>query len=503
MKTFSLQWLAILGATAVTSALGVASCSAVRTDGTNVASVPSPATGGANDAGPAGVARSAPEVSYFKDIRPLLDTHCTGCHTDGGIAFSLRDAEAVRNKKSTVVHAVESRQMPIWLAAPGHQSYRDDPTLSDAEIDLFRRWRDGGFAWGSPSDAPKEAKGAPAQGDIEGDFRAPLLAKGVSYLPDQNNADDYRCFLVEWPYRDQVKYMTGMQVVPGKREVVHHLVVFGVDAAIAPALHALDAEEPGPGYQCLGGPLPDRLSDPKVQKRIGAKFPGVIDLLKHGRATDWLGHWAPGMRGTTFPEGTGMPLRKGGLVVVQVHYYSRTAPGVADTGGEIRFALADRVAKPGFMLPLSYDPWLDSEVNRTLVVPPGKKATVQYAMSLNDVLEYGKAATGLKGDVEALELHTVNVHMHSYGASAQTYLEAADGSRDVLLDIPRWDINWQRNYVLNAPKVIKPEEAARMKIDVSCTFANDGSKEVIGGLGSNDEMCFDFSFFALRPKARL
>jgi hypothetical protein len=83
--------------------------------------------------------------------------------------------------------------------------------------------------------------------------------------------------------------------------------------------------------------------------------------------------------------------------------------------------------------------------------------------------------------------------MHSFGASANAYLTGADGARHVLLEIPHWDLAWQRDYTFAEPKVFAASDFAGTKLGVQCTFHNPTDHEVFGGYGSDDEMCFDFS----------
>lgn len=441
---------------------------------------------------------AASGVTYHKDVKPLLDERCTGCHATGEIAFPLTDYQTVAEKKSAVVSAVEARRMPVWLAASGHQSYREDPTFSPEQIELLKQWEAGGFEEGDPADARGDAKGANLV-DLDADVTLPLLAKDKSYTPDQKSADDYRCFVVDWPHKDKTKYMTGFQALPGNPEVVHHLVAYMVSPSAVAMVKELDQEEAGDGYQCFGGAMPDRLGDPEVYKRMQKKYPEATKSFRGN--SHWLGHWAPGMRGNLLPEGTGLPIAPGGLMVVQVHYYTLTAPNTADRGSEVRFKLADKVDKPGFIIPLTKDEWMDGPGELgALAIPVGGEVTVNHAMRLDYITEYGKEVTGVK-DVARLELHSANLHMHSYGKSSVAYLnDDKAGKKEVLLEIPKWNLSWQRDFTLVEPKVVEAAALGDHSLEVSCTFENKTTKEVYGGLGSDDEMCFNFSFFAIVPK---
>jgi hypothetical protein len=324
------------------------------------------------------------------------------------------------------------------------------------------------------------------------------LPDGVTYTPTQDPIDDYRCFPVEWPFQDQRKYVTGFEAIPGERAIQHHIVVYAVPKAVIPALRQLDDEEPGPGYKCFGGALPDRLSDEGVRTRIIAAYPEAFPD-GHPPRDIWVGHWAPGMRGNDLPAGSGLPIPPGSLLVVQVHYFSGNAPGRGGPGGEVRFKVADQVERPGFVLPMTADEWLDGKNNRSLVVPPGGEASVSLTHTFDEIIGMGAFVLDLPPSrIAAVELTSVNLHMHSYGKNAQVTLLGPGGSSETLLDIPAWDLGFQRDFDLVRPKVIAEAEARDWSLRLDCHYGNRGDAEIYGGYGSNDEMCFDFSFLSFR-----
>lgn len=432
-------------------------------------------------------------ATYYQNIKPLIEARCEGCHLPGGVAFSLKTEADVMAKKTNIALAVAAKRMPVWLAAPGHQDYRDDPTLNAAELAQFAQWKAGGYQIGDPNGPVDQVRQVTLK-DLDADVTIPLLPAGDSYLPNQAAADDYHCFVLEWPLAADKKYMTGFQAIPGNTSVVHHLVAYRIRDEVVPMLRRLDELEPGAGYQCFGGALPDSLGDPAIRAQMNREFPGV--LQRNSRAGMWLGHWAPGMRGAEFPEGTGVPMLPGGLVVVQVHFYTKTAPNTADSGSEVRFKLVDQVPKPAFIIPLSNGDWFDGQSTRSLVVPPHGETTVSYSETLEDIAYFGRRELGLTGPYKGLELQTVNLHMHSFGKSAITTLTGPQGSKETLLEIPRWNLSWQRDFTFVQSKVFAKDDLAGYRLGLDCTFKNDTNQEVYGGLGSGDEMCMNFSLIA-------
>lgn len=434
---------------------------------------------------------AAASVTYYKDIQPIMKERCSGCHDNGQIAFSLSEYQDTVSKKEAVIAAVLSRRMPVWPAAAGHQLYKEDPSLSEAQLALFKQWKENGFPAGQESDKPKDEHGTLLT-DLQSDVTLPILGEGESYLPTQDKPDDYRCFIVSWPNRTSVQYITGFQGIPGDRRIAHHLVAYKVKPKYLPLIQELDAEEPGAGYGCFNGALPDRLYTDDVYERMSGKYPGVLDDVN--TASQWIGHWAPGMRGHLLPAGTGIPVSPYAIFVIQVHYYSAGSPQTADKGGSIRLTLASQVEKPGFVVPFSQGDWLDGKRAGTLVIPAGQELTVHHSEPLTNLIEEGRSELGITGPIEAVEMHSANLHMHSYGKSAVAYLTNATGERETLLEIPRWNLNWQQDFTFAKPKVFTTAMAESNRMHVSCTFSNQTDRDIYGGFGSDDEMCFNFTY---------
>ena len=195
------------------------------------------------------------ELTYHKDIKPIIDRHCVACHTLGGIGpFVLEDYAGIYEMRTQVKRAVTERIMPPWLAADGCSDYQDDFSLSDAQIEAIGRWVDQGAKEGTPD----EETAAPPT--IKGLSRVDLtLQLPVRYTPTIR-PDDYRCFVVDWP-EDKIKYVTGFHVEPDNTALVHHVIAYLVSPKKrrqgaeegrqrgGPGLHLLRRTRHGPGLQ--------------------------------------------------------------------------------------------------------------------------------------------------------------------------------------------------------------------------------------------------------------
>jgi hypothetical protein len=133
----------------------------------------------------AGVAALAADVSsspasftFHKDVLPILQKNCQGCHRPGQIApMSFLTYENVRPWAKAMKAAVASRKMPPWFADPKYGHFANDRALKQSEIDTIVAWADGGAKEGDAKDAPP-AVAWPADGwQIQPDY----IVKGPEY----------------------------------------------------------------------------------------------------------------------------------------------------------------------------------------------------------------------------------------------------------------------------------------------------------------------------------
>ena len=223
------------------------------------------------------------DVGFYADVMPLVDANCVTCHADDGVSFSFEDPEVTYNFRAAIALAVENNSMPPWLAEPGHQSYEGDYSLSAEQKALIAEWAAAGYPLGEPQSLVSVGE---EEQSFDADWTVDILQQGP-YLPDQVNKDDYRCFIVDWPYESDI-YVTGFMAEPGNTRIAHHLVAHMVGPESVQLLKTLSEEEDGQGHQCFGGPLPDRIED--VRAQVEDRFPGEWEKLANDNY--WLSHWA-------------------------------------------------------------------------------------------------------------------------------------------------------------------------------------------------------------------
>jgi hypothetical protein len=99
-----------------------------------------------------------PATTFTRDIAPILQKSCQNCHRPGAIApMALLTYQDVRPWARAIKQKVQAREMPPWYIDRhiGIQKFKDDPSLTDAEIATIAGWVDAGAPAGNPADMPK------------------------------------------------------------------------------------------------------------------------------------------------------------------------------------------------------------------------------------------------------------------------------------------------------------------------------------------------------------
>ena len=103
----------------------------------------------------------------------------------------------------------------------------------------------------------------------------------------------------------------------------------------------------------------------------------------------------------------------------------------------------------------------------------------------------------LKDDQTGAEIHSVFPHMHQLGFAITVYLDRENGEREVLVDVPAYDFNWQREYVFQESLIAEPGDT----LGIECHWNNSEEYRIENGLspsepfdvgwgeGTVDEMC--------------
>lgn len=385
------------------------------------------------------------EVTFTKDVLPILQENCQTCHRPSGTnlsgmiaPMSFMTYEEVRPWSKAIVKAVTEKVMPPWDASPEfHGVFRNERTLTDEEIATIAAWVQQGAKRGNPDDAPAPIS-FPETGwnfgepDLVVDFPEPFFVKDeiedlyeniTTILSDEQLPED--------------RWIRSIEFKPGS-EIVHHIIG-----------HATSKEHAGDTTRGM------------------------------------LGGNAPGADQSEWPAGYGIFLPKGSAITFAMHYHKEPGPGTGRWDSSqigMQFHPKDmKVTHPVTIFPISYG---------AFEIPPHHK---NWKVGSSHTFE------------EDTVLLSMLPHMHLRGTKAKYTAFYPDGTSELLLDVPNWDFNWQTGYDLAEPKTLP----AGTRVEMEFWYNNSEEQAALAGFNPNQAIRFggpttdemDLAWMTVAPKA--
>lgn len=418
---------------------------------------------------PTAGAGSAKETPTWSDVSPILEAHCLRCHTPGSVApMSLRSYGEVRPWAKAIRRNVTTGTMPPWFADPEVGRFKNDPRLTEEEIDVIARWVDGGAP-------PGEASEPDATTAVLSDEHssAPTWQLGrPDLIVEMPEAFDIPAEgIIDYVYlrtpmgTTEPRWVRAVEVLAGSRAHVHHIDVM-VCAAGCPNSQFYAALEPGVPTQ------PPRMP----QRRQKPEFDsfGMVD----GDDTEFYYSFLPGGAPLELPEGHGRLLPAGAELILSLHYTANGEPARDRSRIGLYF-----LEEPPERRVVSF--FLD---NWTIWIPAGApryEAFTRRALAID------------------ANLLAVTPHMHFRGAAAELALQpvAAEADRRRILSVPDYDFAWQITYQLDPPMHLEKGSELQLTTVFDNSADNpynpDPTVDVGWGLQSWDEMSSAFLEFAV------
>src|SRR5262245_46636323 len=89
------------------------------------------------------LAAEGPSVTFTKDVAPIVYKSCVECHRPTMFApMSLMTYDDARPYARAIKAKVTARQMPPWGADPAFGTFKNDPRLTDTELQTNVPWGD-------------------------------------------------------------------------------------------------------------------------------------------------------------------------------------------------------------------------------------------------------------------------------------------------------------------------------------------------------------------------
>jgi hypothetical protein len=408
-----------------------------------------------------GVRAQAPAPTFAKDVAPILYRNCTSCHRPGGLGpMSLLTFEDARQAAADIIDAVNSGYMPPWHADAPHGTFLNDRRLSDADKQTILRWADAGTPNGDPKDLPPVPEYATSWTIGTPDA---VVSMPTEYEVPATGVIEYQYFDVPTNFTED-KWVQAIEILPGARDVVHHVLVFARPPAPAPAPAPAAGAPSSAGATPAGAPQlpvlvrrPDQGIPPPSAGPDGQ--PRALGAL--------IGTTAPGTNVITFPPGTALRVRAGSVLTFQMHYTAKGHAMKDRTSVGMVFA---KEPPAEVMLANSFQ-------NGQFTIPAG---AADYQVP---------AEIGFR---EAVRVYGLFPHTHLRGKRWEYRLVQPDGQSQVILSVPKYDFKWQTYYMFATPL----EVPAGARIEATAWYDNssgnssnpDATKEVRWGDQTWEEM---------------
>jgi thiol-disulfide isomerase/thioredoxin len=372
-------------------------------------------------------------ITYHNRISRIVQRHCMECHRNDGVApFSLATHQEVMSHVGMIKQVVGLETMPPWFAKPHdaesgqevHGLWANDRSLAEADKQDLLAWIDNGGPKGDERDAPRPVSfhkgwqiGKP---DAVFKFAEAVAIKATGTMPYQN-------IIVETNLDDD-KWVQAIEVQPGDRRVVHHMLVY---------LLAAERDQLS-------------MSDEAADERNG-----------------YWGIYVPGNGTLAYPDGFAKRLPKNAKLRCQVHY---TPIGTAATD-------QSRIGVVYAKTPPQHEVRVVGVGNPRIAIPPGAENHRE------------DGSLRLPFDIQVLGFLP---HMHVRGKACRYKVVGTSGDVRTLLDIPHYDFNWQLQYRYAEPEPVLRGESIKFTAWYDNSAKNpanpDPTQTVRWGKQANDEM---------------
>ena len=406
--------------------------------------------------------------TFSRDVAPIFYAKCASCHRPGEVApmslLSFRDA---RPWARAIQEKVTTREMPPWHADRRYGVFRNDLSLTPAEIETISAWVAAGAHEGDPAQLP------PPPAFTEGwRIGVPdvVFEMPVDYRVPAAGTVEYQYFDVPTGFTED-RWMQAGEARPGDRAHVHHIVIY--------------VREPEPNTRpkvvTVRPILPAGQAPRQAARALAAARRAAGDdarpAVDGGDAM--LVNWAVGEDAPVHPPGAAKRIPAGSTLVFQMHYTTDGEPGVDRSKLGLIFAdePPEREIRTGMIL------------NPLFTLPPG---------AANHEVE---AEATFSADVKVWTMHP---HMHLRGKDMTYTVTYPDGRSEIVLRVPRFDFGWQTDYWLAEPLALPKGSTMHVSAHFDNSAANrdnpDPTATVRWGDQTWEEMMIGFFTYTVEEQ---
>jgi hypothetical protein len=361
----------------------------------------------------AAAAEPAKPVTFSKDVAPILQVKCQSCHEPGSIApMALITYQDVRPWARSIRDRVSKRQMPPWHIdrSVGVQKFKNDMSLTDAQVDTIVRWVDQGAPQGNPADMPTPRPVATElywQAERDGHGAPDIVVKSGEQTMPAMHQDEWWRPLVDIPGLTEPRWVKIVEIRPSNlqgRKILHHSIAYQV---LNP--ENVEAVNTGVG-RGFGG---------------GAGSPDQADLVNR---RPQLMEWAIGKGYDEYMNGTGKLILPGEKIAWDEHIHA--AGEEVTAGSELGIWLYPKGQEPKKRSFLVGFTGLKNGPG-ALDIPPNQ-------------VSHTEGFTVLK---ENTIITNFQPHFHLRGKAMQVEAILPNGNTQVISYVQDFNFNWMTNYI--------------------------------------------------------
>lgn len=385
---------------------------------------------------------SAPDsTTWHKQVSRLFASKCQLCHRPGQAGpFPLETYQQVNDRKAMIRYVLDNKIMPPWSNVEHGERWLGERYLSQSDRQLIIDWIDAGAPEGDENDAAPEYLWS--SGWQYGEPDVVLKSPQTLIIPADGDVA-YKYVSIPTDF-DEDKWVHTIEVATEAPQNTHHIILF-----VLP---------------------PEQLQDkffPGVSQGTALSRKQMHMLALRG----YFSGYVPGLPGTSYQKGMAKLLPKGWRIVLQIHHQTNGLETKDRPGVGLQFT-KQRPAKVVQTLAAS-------EVD--LKIPAGDSDHLETA-------EYEFDSNG--------QIIGFFPHMHLRGSAFRYELVQPNGIRETLLNVPKFDPNWQLYYPLEKPVQIKSGSVLHVSgwYDNSQENVNNpnANVDVRFGLRTRDEMLIGY-----------
>ena len=334
----------------------------------------------------------AQDITYSRDMAPILQEKCVTCHNPEGIGpMPLQSYQQVSPFAALIKDRTSKRIMPPWHidTTTGIQEFKNDASLSDEQIATISAWVESGAPEGNPEHlpAPIEISSGSAWQLTEQLGPPDLIIKSTPFDVIANGQDQSWTPDVPFEGMEKDRWLRAAEFKPSYplgKKVVHH------------------------GHAVLV---------PEGETR-------QVALARYGVGKSW----------EIYPDGTGMKVPANGHIAWNLHYFPVGAEGEDDVV-EVGLWFYDEGFTPELETAgeamFRVDGLNGMARGQDIVIPPHGYQVLQGTHVL---------------DAPAV-IHSYRPHLHMRGKVMTMEAILPDGRKEVLSQVNKYNHNWQISYL--------------------------------------------------------